>query len=241
MSKGKCMKTFRRSLAAAAISAAFATPLHAVEPGEVYSPRVEQGEWELEIRSFTIADHKHDEDGLWNHHVALGYGVNSFWWTEIVGEYEKARHESGQWEAFEWENRFQFTEPGQFWVDVGGIVELERKRHGDGKEVKAGLLFEKDIDEATVTFDWLVGREYGEGASSRWEQQYRAQLRWRRLPPLQAMVELQADEHAMNVGPGVTGKAKIGGQKIEYTAAWLVRASGDTPKNLLRFELELEF
>jgi len=144
-------------------------------------------------------------------------------------------------EAIEWENRFQLTEPGQYWIDVGGIVELEKKRHGDGKEVKIGLLFEKDIEDATVAFDWLAGREYGEDASSKWEQQYRAQLRWRYLPALQPMVEMQADEHAMNAGPGITGKAKIGGQKIAYTTAWLVRTSGDTPKNLLRFELELKF
>lgn len=59
--------------------------------------------------------------------------------TEIVGEYEKPRHEGGAWEAFECENRFQFTEPGQYWVDVGGIVELEKKARGDGKELKLGL------------------------------------------------------------------------------------------------------
>jgi hypothetical protein len=235
------MKSRNAAFAAAGLLLLIAAQARAVEPGQVYSPRVEQGEWELELRSFTIVDRHHDEDGLWNHHVALGYGVNSFWWTELVGEYEKPRHEAGGWEAFEWENRFQFTEPGQYWLDIGGIVELEKKRRGNGKEVKAGLLLEKEIDDATLTINWLAGREYGGDASSKWEQEYRAQLRWRYLPALQPLVELQADQHAMNVGPGLTGKAKIGGQKLEYTAAWLIRALGDTPKNLLRFELELEF
>jgi len=234
------MQMMRTALATAAV-ALCATHACAVEPGPVYSPHVDQGEWELEYRSFTVRDRNHDEDRLWNHHASIGYGVNAFWWTEIVGEYEKPRHEPGQWEAFEWENRFQFTEPGQYWLDVGGIVELEKKRPGDGKEVKVGLLLEKDIQDATVRFNWLAGREYGDGASSKWEQEYRTQLRWRYLPALQPLVEVQADEHAANVGPGVTGKANIGGQKVEYTAAWLIRASGDTPQNLLRFEVELEF
>jgi hypothetical protein len=92
-----------------------------------------------------------------------------------------------------------------------------------------------------VTVDWLVGREYGDGASSKWQQEYRAQLRWRYQPVLQLLVELQADEHAGNAGPGITGKIRIAGQKIGYTTAWLIRTWGDTPKNLLRFELELEF
>lgn len=232
----------RSSTAAlAAALAIVASQAHAIEPGTVYSPRVEQGEWELEVRSFTVRDHDHDENGLWNHHFALGYGVNSFWWTELVGEYEKPRGEGGQWEAFEWENRFAFAEPGQYWVDVGAIVELEKHRHGNGKEVKAGLLFEKDIDDFTATVNWLFGREFGDEASSKWEQIYRAQLRWRYRPEFQPMIELQADEHAANVGPGIRGKAKIFGQKIEYTTAWLIRTTGDTPKNLLRFELEYEF
>ncbi len=233
------MKRLNGALAAAALL--WNAHALAVEPSSVYSPRVEQGEWELEYKAFTVVDRKHDDDGFWNHQVSLGYGVNSFWWTELVGEYEKARHEPGGWEAFEWENRFQFAEPGKYWLDMGAIVELEKKRRGNGKEVKVGLLFEKDIDDATVTVNWLAGREYGDDASSKWEQIYRAQLRWRYLPALQPLLELQADEHAMNAGPGVTGKARIGGQKIEYTAAWLLRTSGDTPKNLLRFDLELEF
>ena len=237
--RGHAMKRLNGALAATALL--WNALALAVEPSSVYSPRVEQGEWELEYKAFTVVDRKHDDDGFWNHQVSLGYGVNAFWWTELVGEYEKARHEGGGWEALEWENRFQFTEPGQYWVDTGAIVELEKKRRGNGKEVKLGLLFEKDIDDATVTVNWLAGREYGDDASSKWEQIYRAQLRWRYLPALQPLLELQADEHAMNAGPGLTGKARIAGQKIEYTLAWLLRTSGDTPKNLLRFELELEF
>ncbi len=94
--KGETYEGFNGALAVAGLLL-FTTRVHAVEPGPVYSPRVEQGEWEVEWRAFTIVDRKHDEDRLWNHHVALGYGVNSFWWTELVAEYEKPRQESGQW------------------------------------------------------------------------------------------------------------------------------------------------
>ena len=46
----------------------------------------------------------------------------------------------------------------------------------------------------------------------------------------------------MNAGPGFTGTIKVGGtQKLNYTTAWLFRATGDTPQNLWRFQLEYEF
>ena len=234
------MKALHATLAGAMFGIA-ATQARAIEPGPVYSPHVEQDEWELEARSFTVVDKKSEENGLWNHHYSLGYGVTSWWWTEIVAEYEKPRPESGSWEAFEWETRFQFTEPGQYWVDAGGIVELEKARTGNGKELKLGLLFEKDIEETTLKFNGLLERAWGDDASSKWEQQYRAQWRWRYVSAFEPLVELQADEHAMNAGPGFTGKVKIGGRKLAYTTAWLFRTTGDTPQNLVRFELELEF
>jgi len=173
----------------------------------------------------------------------LGYGVTSFWFTSVGVEYEKPRHAAGVWEAYEWENRFQFTEPGQYWVDVGGLVELEKAVHGNGKELKLGLLLEKDIDDTTLTFNWLFERAWGgDEPPSKWEQQYRAQWRWRRAPAFQPLIELQADEHALNAGPGFTGTIRLGTkQELSSTMAWLFRATGDTPHNLVRFQLEFEF
>ena len=233
----------RHAALVAAVGALFAANAHAIEPGPVFSPHVDEGEWELEARGFTIVDKKNDENGLWNYHFELGYGVNAFWFTEIGIEYEKLRGAPGVWEAYEWENRFQFTEPGQYWIDIGGFVELEKAVHGNGKEALIGLLFEKDIDDTTLTLNWLFGRTWDvEDASSKWEQQYRAQWRWRRAPAFEPLLELQADEHAMNAGPGFTGTIKLGGtQKLNYTTAWLFRATGDTPQNLWRFQLEYEF
>ena len=54
--------------------------------------------------------------------------------------------------------------------------------------------------------------------------------------------ELQADGRALNAGPGFTGTIKLGGgQKLNYTTAWLFRTTGETPQNLWRFQLECEF
>jgi hypothetical protein len=216
-------------------------PVQAVEPDTIYSPRVEQGEWELEYVGRYFYDRDSDEHRQSQNKLALGYGPTSYWWTELYAEYEHTPGSGGGWSAFEWENRFQFTEPGQYWVDVGALVELERTRPGAGKEARVGLLLEKDIDETTLTVNWLLSRAFAEEESSRWEQVYRVQWAWRLRPEIQPLVQWQSDEHSAYAGPGISGKLKIAAQHVSYHLTWLRRISGDIPKNAVRAQLEYEF
>lgn len=216
-------------------------PAHAVEPATVYSPRVEQGEWEIEYKGRYFHDRESDEHRQAQSKFALGYGPTSYWWAELYAEYEHTPGSGGGWSAFEWENRFQLTEPGQYWVDVGALFELERAHPGTGKEVRAGLLLEKDIEETTMTVNWLFNRAFADEEPSRWEQIYRAQWAWRYRPEIQPLLQWQSDEHSAYVGPGVAGKLKVAGRHVGYHLTWLRRISGDTPKNALRVQLEYEF
>ncbi|MEP6998716.1 MAG: hypothetical protein ABI900_13775 [Betaproteobacteria bacterium] len=216
-------------------------PAHAVGSDTIYSPRVEQGEWELEYKGRYFYDRDSDEHRQSQSKMALGYGPTSYWWTELYAEYEHTPGNGGGWSAFEWENRFQFTEPGQYWMDVGALVELERTHPGAGKEARIGLLLEKDIGETTLTVNWLLGRTFADQASSHWEQEYRAQWAWRCRPEAQPLVQWQGDEHSAYVGPGISGKTRIATQHVGYHLAWLRRISGEVPKSTLRVELEFEF
>ncbi len=216
-------------------------PVWAVEPDTIYSPRVEQGERELEYKGRYFYDRESDEHRQSQNKLALGYGPTSYWWTELYAEYEHTPGNGGGWSAFEWENRFQFTEPGQYWVDVGALVELERTHPGTGKEARVGLLLEKDIDETTLTVNWLVSRAFAGEESSRWEQVYRAQWAWRYRAELQPLVQWQSDEHSAYAGPGISGKLRIATQHVGYHLTWLRRISGDIPKNAMRVQLEYEF
>lgn len=216
-------------------------PAQAIEPDTVYSPRVEQGEWELEYKGRYFHDRDSDEHRQAQHKLALGYGATSFWWTELYAEYEHTPGSGGGWSAFEWENRFQFTEPGQYWADFGALVELERTHPGTGKEVRVGLLLEKDIAETTLTVNWLVGKTFASEESSTWEQQYRAQWAWRYRPEFQPLLQWQGDEHSTYAGPGIAGKIRIVREHLGYHLTWLRRISGDTPANAVRVQLEYEF
>jgi hypothetical protein len=218
-----------------------AAPARAVEPDTIYSPRVEQGEWELEYKGRYFYDPDSDLHRQSQNKFALGYGATSYWWTELYAEYEHSPDSGGGWSAFEWENRFQFTEPGQYWLDVGALIELERAHPGTGKEARIGLLLEKDIDETTLTLNWLVNRTFADQESSGWEQIYRMQWAWRYRAEFKPLLQWQSDEHSAYAGPGIAGQLKIAGQRFEYRLVWLRRISGDIPQNAGQVQLEYEF
>ena len=86
---------------------------------QVFAPDAEQGEWELENTGVYDIDPHKNKNAVQEYHEAVGYGVNSFWHTELELEDEtqptadaitpfKATH-------MEWENIFQLAEKGQYY------------------------------------------------------------------------------------------------------------------------------
>ena len=93
---------------------------HAGPSDYVYEPAVEYGEREIDFKAGT-SKLRNDEGRESAASLGFGYGVTQRWFTEA---YLKYHHEPGnhhQYDAFEWENKFQLTEHNQYFVDVGLI------------------------------------------------------------------------------------------------------------------------
>ena len=95
----------------------------------VYRPYAEQGEWELESTGVYDIDPAKNKNAVQEYHYAVGYGVNSFWHTELELEAEtqptddaitpfKATH-------MEWENILQLAPKGEYWLDPGVYLAYE--------------------------------------------------------------------------------------------------------------------
>jgi len=57
-----------------------------------------------------------------------------------------------RFDAFEWENKFQVTEAGEYPVDLGFIVELERPQdRSEGYEMRFGPLFRRNSRDSSST------------------------------------------------------------------------------------------
>jgi hypothetical protein len=251
--RGKTIAFSAVTLTIIGLSGLSSSPVAAEPAAKVYSPMVEAGETELEFRGGYVEDDGHPEDGEQQYVVAVGHGLTSRWFTELVLEYEGGGGESQTLQAVEWENIFQLTERGQYFVDLGlytaYVVERES---GKPDQVEIGPLLQYQAGAAQLNFNPLFEREVGDGSADETRLNYAAQIKWRGNryfePGVQAFGELGewdnwagGSEQKHNLGPAFFGRIKTHLCTVKYEAAWLVGLTRATPDNTFRFELEIEY
>jgi len=240
--------------AAALVAGALLSPLiaHAGPADYIYTPSVTYGEREIDFKMGS-ADKK---DTPQESAASIGFGVGATqkWFTEVYLKYKRELNTDTKFDAIEWENKFQLTEAGQYPVDVGFLLEIERPMdHDEGWEVKWGPLFQTEFGKVQLNANLLFQRNYHAAAPSNMQFQYQWQIKYRWLPQfeygLQGFGEVgdydrwsQQDEQIHKLGPAVFGKLPLGGgQAIKYNAAWLLGSSKAAPDNTVRLQVEYEF
>ncbi len=164
--KKKTLRPAASAVVALTAVAIFAQAEPAKADFKIYSPRVEYRMLEVESRNRVDFDHRSGTDLFRQHKLGVGYGFTPWWFSEIYGELEKEQGHGYQYTATEWENLFQFTEPGQYWLDAGGLVEYERSHEAGGADELSGkLLLEKTINRFVHTANIGLEREVGEHRS----------------------------------------------------------------------------
>jgi hypothetical protein len=217
----------------------------------VFTPTVEEGEKELEVR-FGTADSDPQKSAV---SVALGYGINAWWFSEVAVQFEREASESVNYGAFEWENKFQLTQTGKYPVDIGLITEIEipKERQMEGLEFRFGPLFQTEFSRWQLNGNLLFERHFDGEQESKWDMGYQLQMKYRMQPSfefgLQGFGEMgewnhweRSEEQSHKFGPAVFGKLPVGRhQSIEYNAAWLIGLSDGAEDNTLRMQVEYEF
>jgi hypothetical protein len=243
-----------KSYACIALATALLAPLKtAAAPADyVYTPDVEYGEKEIDFKAGTAR--KQDNPGDSASSIGFGYGAKEWWFTEIYVKHVRENGEGTKLDAFEWENKFQLTEPGEHPIDVGVLLEIERPRnHAEGWEMKWGPLFQVDIGKVQLNANTLIQRNYrADGpAESDFMYQWQAKYRWTRAFEfgVQGFGETGKwnhwalpEERTHRTGPAVFGKLPLGnGQAVKYNAAVLFAAAKAAPDHTLRMQVEYEF
>jgi hypothetical protein len=226
--------------------------LHAGPSDYIYTPAVTYGEREIDFKAGSAS--KKDTPNEAAASIGFGYGVTQRWFTEFYLKYKRELNEDTKFDAYEWENKFQLTEAGQYAVDVGFLLEIERpKDHDEGWEVKWGPLFQTEFGRVQLNANVLFQRSYYAAAPSNMQLQYQWQVKYRWLPQfeygLQGFGEMgdydnwaAQDDQIHKLGPAIFGKLPLGsGKVIKYNAAWLLGASKAAPDNTLRLQVEYEF
>lgn len=218
---------------------------------KVYSPYVDLGEIEFEIRSGYKVDADEEVSDTEKHKFAVGYGVTDRWFTEIYAIVEKDGAKGSEYDLsdVEWENRFQLTEQGQYFVDVGLYAAYEVGLHGGShNKVETQLLLAKDMGNVTNYANIELNRQVGENSNDKtnlelkWSSRYRLNKMF--TPGFEVYSELGAfgdatgfEEQEHQIGPALYGKLPHG---IAYEAGYLFGASQAAPDGEAKVILEYE-
>ena len=246
------MRTALAAAAAVLITVSYLPAAHAGPDDYVAIPAVEYGERELELRSGTATTQEGDRVSAGS--IAFGYGATPWWFTEIYAKFNRTGSEATRFDAFEWENKFQLTEPGQYLLDVGFLVEVERPRdRAEGYELRIGPLLQKDFGPLQANLNLLLERHFRSAEREVTELGYQWQLKYRWRPEFEFGAQGFGDVGPWNdwepareqphiAGPAIFGKFNLGGrQALKYNAALLFKASSGAPNRTLRAQMEFEF
>lgn len=216
---------------------------------KIYSPYVEKGEWEFEYFGTSAFDDHHDKDGAQAHEVSLGYGLSSHWSAELYGLFERQIDQSIQFSGVQWENRFQFFEPGQYWVDSGLLVAYTHATHRDDPDtLEVKVLLQKQwgrfIHRTNIGIEQEVG-SHSQGGPDRvvlWSSRYKYNKYFEPGFEIQsnfgkANEHLDFSQQEHYVGPAVYG---LIAPHVKYEAAYLFGLSNAASDSAARLLLEYE-
>jgi len=245
-----------RLLAAAALGLPAIS--HAGPSDYVILPGVEYGEREIDLK-YGTAKPAQGEGRISAGSLGFGLGATPWWFTEVYAKFQEAPFDKTRYDAFEWENKFQITQTGKHFVDVGLITEIEvpRERREEGYELMIGPLVQWETGaiqwNANLLFERVAGGHREPDEPRITEMGYQLQVKYRARPEfeygLQAFGEMgdwkhwePASEQKHVAGPAFFGKFKVGQREaIKYNAAWVFGVSRAAPDNTLRFQMEYEF
>ena len=138
----------------------------------------------LKIQGYMILILHKNKNAVQEYHYAIGYGVNSFWHTELELEAETQPTDDAitpfQATHMEWENIFQLADKGEYWLDPGVYLAYEapliNKQVG---QFEGKILLEKDFQKVSNILILVLIRKLAEGADPHtdagisWSTKYR--------------------------------------------------------------------
>ncbi len=233
----------------ASLCASMISSLPAFALDEIYSPNVVAGEISAEYSGSRTFDNRTDKNNAQEHEIAFEYGVNNHWLTAASGGFTKEPQQEVQFDYLELQNRFQFFEQGQYWLDSGLLVAFDKAvHHANANTLEVKLLLQKDIgrftNTANIGFDQTVGKNAAGGPDYvfLWSTRYRynelAQPGFEIQSDLGAGAALQHfNQQAHYAGPALYGSL-FG--PLHYEVAYLFGVSGAATQGAARALLEYE-
>jgi len=183
--------------------------------------------------------------------------VNDWWHTEFYGKFKNSYGTSNKFDAWEWENIFQFTERGEYLLDVGASLAYEyTPQNGHSDKLEWGLLLAKDIAKTSHVLNLNFEKEVGADAQASLESAILWSSRYNLNPYFEPGFEISSNfgelKHAGNfddqqhyIGPTAYGKIPLhlanDNDALKYRVGYLFGASKAASNGDAVLQLEYEF
>ncbi len=188
--------------------------------------------------------------------LSWGTGLSADWFAEFYAQFSNrvVSAASSGFDSLSWENRVRFADPGQWPVDLGAVIEIERT-HGTGQSwsLTAGPMLQGDIEDFQLNGNILFQRMIDAPRYQPTQIGYQFQVKYRAAERfeygIQGFGSVGTWDHwgepgpqSHRIGPAVFGRYRLGaGRAFSYNAALLLGTSSGAPLQTLRAELEYEY
>ncbi len=219
----------------------FYLPLSCFAGHTIYSPHVEEGENEIELTTDFIRDGDNHNEA---YYLEFAKAVTSNWKAELITVSETDNENINRLTEVGIENIVMLSEPGEYFLDFGALIELIKSQQDDSpNEIEAGLLLQKDFSNWTWITNLLVEKEVGNNAEGKIEAGLSMQAKLRLKPAYNPSIQLFSNEYETLIGPAIEGYTPINQnkQKWGYSLAALAGVTDASPKLTLRAKVEFEF
>ncbi|NDU93210.1 MAG: hypothetical protein G3I10_11535 [Ferrovum sp.] len=213
----------------------------------VYSPRVKQGETEVELRGFNTRDANPDINQTGMFGAAIAYSPTSWWKTELYnGPFVYGPSIAGtNYSGWEWENFFQLAPHDTYWADVGFLLAYVRNNQvGVANSLELGPLLEKETEATLQRLNLIWEKQVGVDMVGKFN--FRAtymagyKLEDAFVPGIEAYY--RPADNAHQLGPGFSGEIHVGHEKnLEYSSALLYGLNQGAPARTFVFRVSSVF
>jgi hypothetical protein len=205
----------------------------------IYDPYVRELERELEYGTLYQRDVDDDRTGLQWQRFSYGQAFNERWAGEV---YAISRPGGNGVDAVEFEAKRQLTEQGEYAIDWGMLMEVERCFACNSWEGSVVVLAEHDWARWVAVANLGLVYEWGGGIKSEFESRLAAQLRYRWSQSIEPGLELFSGEDTRAVGPALAGALRLGpGRGLRWNAAVVFGVDGATADTTAKVNIEYEF
>lgn len=233
-----------RRLAASCVLAALAAAARA-DDFAVHSPYLNLTATEVELLDSANDGSGEERGSSGAAEFSVAHTFTDWWRPEIaLAQLELTPGHGARLAGYELENTFQFTQPGEYWIDVGLLASYQHSlRTHDA--VEFGPLLEKTLGRFSHTVNLVWERRFGAGGERELRCSYLGTyaLSFALRPGVEALARRGGDgEHTLQAGPVVAGEWHIAGSNsnVEYTFGVMFGLDAAAPRHTWLAQIEYE-